>query len=259
MLSVDRQKEILDQLFRVGSVKVSQLSQKYGVREETIRRDLKALAGKWYITLVYGGACINNSGTTPNIHNGVKELALTAKRNTNYEAKQVIAKKAASLVEPGDTIGLNSGSTPEYILDYIGDKTPLSIVTLNVYIAAKASLIPNVQVYLPGGKVRTRSGMIVGPGSAEFIRSFTIDKCFFGTSAISISGGIMHPVLAEVESNVAMREVSGKCYVVSDSSKIDKRSLFRMLPIHEVDAFIVDDDFPEEYRQYMALQNIEVI
>jgi DeoR family lactose phosphotransferase system repressor len=254
VLSVDRRKEILKALYGKGSVTVGELSRKYGVRDETIRRDLKELARAWDIEIVYGGAHIKD----PNGTQGVKELAISTKRSENYDAKQIIAQKAAALIEDGDMIGLNSGSTVEYIIDYIGDKS-VSIITLNVNTAAKALLLPKSTVYIPGGRIRNNSGMIIGPGSLDFIKSFFIDKCFFGISALCKKRGIMHPVLEEVELNAAMLAVSSKNYVVTDSSKINKTASFSMTPLDAIDCFIVDDVFPPDYREYMSLQGIEVI
>lgn len=253
LLNVERQKEILDLLLKNGAVKVPELSKRYGVQDETIRRDLKKLAESWDIQIIYGGACLNTSIATQ----GVKEHALINKRKENYDAKQVIAKKAARMIESGDTVGLNSGSTVEYILDYIGDKN-VRIFTLNANVAAKALLLPNAEVYLPGGRIRNSSGMVIGPDSIDFIKSFSIDKCFFGISAMSIQRGIMHPVIDEVASNIALLSVSVQNYVVTDSSKINKTAFFNMVGFDSIQNIIVDDDFPQEYREFMALKNIRV-
>lgn len=255
MLSADRQRIILDQLYEKGSVKVSELSQELGVHEETIRRDLKALAQKWDIDIVYGGAVLETQITTP----PVPEINMQLKRNKNYEEKQIVAQKAAALIEPGETIGLNSGSTVEYILDYIGDKKPLNIITLNVHIASKALLLDGVDVYIPGGKLRSKSGSVIGTEAADFIRSFTIDKCFCGVSAVNLSKGICHPNFEEIAGNKAMVAASRQRYIVSDSSKMNQSAPFKMIDLSNVGGFIVDTHFPDEYREYMELHGIAVI
>lgn len=255
MLNVDRQKIILNHLYQKGTVKVSRLSEELGVHEETIRRDLKALASNWDIELVYGGAVLKSAVDIPS----VQEQKMQSKRTYNYEAKQLVARKAAELIRPGETIGLNSGSTVEYILDYLEDKKPLNIVTLNVHIASKALLMDGVEVFIPGGKAWKNSGSIVGPGTAEFIKSFTIDRCFCGVSAVSIAKGISHPNLEEVEGNRAMVEASLKSYVVTDSSKFNQNGLFKMINLDDVDGFIVDAEFPKDYKEYMEHHGIEVI
>lgn len=255
MLNVDRQKYILDILFQNGSVKVSDLSRKLDVHEETIRRDLKALAAKWDIDIVYGGAVLKENITTP----AVMEINMLTKRAANYEAKQIVAKKAAALVNPGETIGITSGSTVEYILDYLSDKAPLNIVTLNIHIAAKALLIEGVDVYIPGGKLRTKSGSVTGMDASEFLNKFSMDKCFCGVSAVNLSKGVCHPNMEEVDGNRAMNDSSRKSYIVSDSSKMNQVAPFKMFDFSEIDGFVVDNDFPEEYREYLELHDIEII
>lgn len=254
MLNVERQKEIVDLLIKSGSVKVNDLSQRFNVGSETIRRDLKSIANKIDIKLIYGGAYLEE-----NNNSSVHESRLSMKRKINFDKKQIIAKKAASLISEGDTIALNSGSTVEYILDYIDDNININIVTLNVNIATKACAKPNVKVHIPGGSIRGQSGMIVGPDSIEFIKSFNIDKCFFGVSAMSIDRGIMHPVLEEVEGNMALLSVSLQKYIVIDSSKLDKISLFSMSNIEDMDCIITDDELPQKYIEYMQRKKIKII
>ena len=255
MLGVDRQRIILYQLYQKGSVKVSDLSNELGVHEETIRRDLKALAAKWDINIVYGGAILQNSIAS----SSVQEINMLTKRSSHFEEKQIVAKKAASLIQPGETIGINSGSTVEYILDYLEDKRPLNIVTLNIHIAAKALLLEGVDVFIPGGKLRTKSGSVTGTEAANYIRSFSLDQCFCGVSAVNLSKGICHPNIDEVEGNRAMIEASRKKYIVTDSSKMNQSAPFKMFDLRDVDGFIVDNDFPLEYREYMDLHGIKII
>ena len=86
MLNIDRQRIILDQLYQKGSVKVSELSKELGVHEETIRRDLKALAAKWDIKTVYGGAVLKNTISSP----AVQEINMLSKRGSHYERNRLL-------------------------------------------------------------------------------------------------------------------------------------------------------------------------
>ena len=253
MLNVDRQKLIMSTLLKEGSVKVVDLSKEYDVGAETIRRDLKTIASKMEIDLIYGGACIKDNKAS-----NIVEQNLNDKRNKEYINKQVIAKKAASLINTGDTIALNSGSTVEYILDYISDKAPISIVTISMNVALKALSIPNVDVYIPGGKLRSKSTTVVGPIVVDFIKSFNIDKCFFGSSAVHLKKGIMHPVIDEVEVNMALLSVSNNKYLVADSTKFNLVSLYTMSDIDVFDYLIVDENFKEEYLEVLNEKNIKV-
>lgn len=252
MLAIERRQDILDLLNQYGSVKVIDLAERYDVGKETIRRDLKALAEESDITVVYGGAHLYSSPAVQ-----IQEETISSKRKLNYEAKDEIARRAVELIQPGDVIALNSGSTVECMLDYLQDKTPLSLVTLNVNIAARASAIPGIQVYLPSGMVRNRSGMIISTDSVEFIEKFTISKCFFGVSAISLKRGITHPRMEEVPANRALMAASEKVYLLADNSKFDKHSLYTLASFEELTA-IFTDQLPPNYEKYLRSCGVEL-
>lgn len=255
MLAIERRQEILELLKKKGSVKVTDLAEHYGVGKETIRRDLKEMSKEWNISVVYGGAHLQNSilGTQ------IQEETIIQKRAANFEQKNYIAQKAAELIEPGDVIALNSGSTIECIINHLADKVPLSIVTVNVNIAAKAASIPGIEVYLPGGKIRNKSGMIISNDAERYIKEFSINKCFFGISALSLGRQITHPSVEEVSNNRALLSVSEKVYLVADHSKFDKQSLYKMASLEEMTAVITDTEPEEAYINYFHHHGIKLI
>lgn len=253
MLAIERRQDILELLNEFGSVKVIDLAQRYDVGKETIRRDLKALAEERDISVVYGGAHLYSSSAVQ-----IQEETFISKREQNYEAKREIARRAAEYISPGDVIALNSGSTVECLLDYLQDKTPLSLVTLNVNIAARAATIPGIQVYLPGGQVRNKSGMVIGADSEDFIEKFTISKCFFGVSAISLKRGITHPSMEEVPANRALMAASEQVYLLADSSKFDKHSLYTLASFEELTA-LFSNDIPSNYEKYLRSLGVELL
>lgn len=255
MLAVERRQEILNLLNKKGSVRVNDLAERYEVGKETIRRDLKVLSEEYGISVVYGGAQLQNKAFGTQI----QENTIVQKRALNYELKNQIGKRAAELIEPGDIIALNSGSTVECVLNHIADKTPLSIFTVNVNIAAKAAAIPNVDVYIPGGKVRTKSGMIIGYGTEDYIKQFTVKKCFFGVSAISLGRQITHPSVEEVPNNRALLSISEQVYLLADHTKFDKQSLYQLARLEEMNALITDEEPGELYRAYFSRMGIDVL
>ena len=255
MLAVERRQEILELINKKGSVRVNDLAEHYGVGKETIRRDLKVLSEEWGISVVYGGAQLagNSRGTQ------IQENNIIQKRALNYDLKNQIGKKAAELIEPGDIIALNSGSTVECILNHIADKTPLSILTVNVNIAAKAAAIPDVEVYLPGGKIRSKSGMIIGHDAENYIKQFNVTKCFFGVSAISLGSQITHPSVEEVPNNRALLSVSERVYLLADHTKFDKQSLYKLARLEEMNAIITDRELEDRYRTYFSKCGIDIL
>ncbi len=255
MLYIDRRKEILETIMKNGSAQVSELAQKYDVGEVTIRRDLKYLKQNYNVKLTYGGAIANDN----QIFKSIMEIELSKKRTQNLEAKRIIAKKAAELIEEGDTIALNAGSTVELILDYIDNFQSINLITLSLNIAIKASTKPFINVYMPGGKLRSLSGSFYGSDAEAFLEKFSVDKLFYGVVAVCLKSGVTHPSIDEVNVNRVLTQISRKKYLVTDSSKFDKISLVKMTDLDIFDAFIVDDDFPEVYRNIAKLHNIEVI
>lgn len=255
MLHIERRKEILNLILNKGSVKVANLSERYGVGEATIRRDLKYLAQEYDIELTYGGAFTKKIMT----YQSTEEMDIFKKRTHNLEEKRMIAEKAAKLIEDGDTIALNAGSTVELILDYLEDIKEVSLITLSLNTALRASSIPGITVYMPGGKLRSFSGAFYGKEANAFLKSFNIDKAFMGVMAVSLSKGITHGSFEEVEINQTIYEISRKCYLMADYTKFDKVSLTKMVDFTVFDGFILDDKTPEIYREYCKNHGIQII
>jgi DeoR/GlpR family transcriptional regulator of sugar metabolism len=255
LTTIMRRKDILNIIYKQGSVKVTLLAQKYDVNEATIRRDLKYLAEQHGIHLAYGGAFIDEDKTCSSI----AEINLVKKRRQNYDEKQLIAQKAAHLINDGETIALNAGSTAEYILDYLDNITHLNVITLCAHIAIKAANNPAFSVYMPGGKMRSSSGVFYGEENMDFLKKFSIDRCFLGVAAVNIKKGVMHPVLEEIPNQRILLDISEKKYLIADYSKFDCASLATMADLEEFDGFIVDDKFPNVYREFAKLNNIEII
>lgn len=255
MLTVERRKEILELLNKKGLVNILELAEQYDVGKETIRRDLKALAKDWNISIVYGGASLKS---TLNV-TSIQEQTIIQKREANLDLKHKIAQAAVDLIQVGDIIAMNSGSTVECMLAYMDSKVPLSIITTSISIASKASMIPGIEVYIPSGKVRNKSGMIISPNSEAYINNFRVQKCFFGVSAVSLSSHITHPAVEEIANNRALISISEKVYMVADSSKFNKQSLYQLAKLEEMHGIITDKLLDEAYEIYFKDFGIEII
>jgi DeoR/GlpR family transcriptional regulator of sugar metabolism len=170
----------------------------------------------------------------------------------------IVAKKAAALIQDGDTIALNAGSTVELILDYIQGIKDVKIVTLGLNIAAKAAKLPGVDVYMPGGKLRKTTGAFYGMDTEAFLSQFNIDKCFFGALAVSEARGVTHPSIEEIETNQIILGISQHAFLVVDSSKFDKVSLMHMADLDQFDGVVADDEMPDKYRKVMEKNGIQI-
>jgi len=252
VLVAERRRQILDLLNKNGTITVAELAKKFGVGEATIRRDLHHLEKNYHVVVTYGGAHLPHYGM-------LQEFPLTQKMLINTEQKRLIARKAASLIQDGDSIALNAGSTVELILEYLPKFSMLTVVTLSLNLAIRAAMIPYINLVMPGGVLRRTSYEFCGSHAEHFLATLNVDKAFIGASAASIEKGITHPVLEEVPLNRLVMDIAREKYLVVDSSKFGLVAFGQFARLEEFTGFIVDDDFPEEMRTYAEAHDIKII
>ena len=180
-------------------------------------------------------------------------------RNTNIEKKQIVAQKAAKEIKDGDTIILNNGVTAELILDYLPEMKSLNLITQSLIIAQKAVEKQFIDVYLPGGKYRKKSGMFYGDFAIDAIKKFRASKIFLGILGVSIHDGVTHPAIEEVPVMQALLEISHKKYLIADTTKYGKAFLGKIAGLSEFDTLIVDEELPEIYYKYAEEHGIRII
>lgn len=253
---VERRQKILELLREQRTLKSADLADRFGVNQATVRRDLQALAHEFGVRLVHGGATILAAGTNPVLD----EVDLETKQVTNLEAKTQIARKAAALIEDGDTIALNAGSTVELVLDYLRPEVrSLTVLTLGLNIAWRAARLRNVSLFVAGGYYRPSTQALVGPTAIHALEQLHVDKAFLGAVAVDIEAGWTHPSHIEVETNQLLVRNARRRYLLADSSKFGRVAFARICPLTDFDAFVVDDQFPEAIREWAATQDITVI
>ncbi|MFV0452096.1 MAG: DeoR/GlpR family DNA-binding transcription regulator [Propioniciclava sp.] len=251
----DRQQVILTKVQERGSVASSDLAEELAVNQATIRRDLKRLADEGLVDLVHGGAR-RRRGTGPLVH----EIDLQTKKVTNLQAKEIIAAKAAALVEPGSTIALNSGSTVEMLARRIpADIEGCTFVTLSLNVAATLTSLTRSTLMLAGGVYRARSESFVGDAAATMLEGLRADLVFLGASAVDLTQGWTHPALEEVRPNQMMLAMAPRRYLVCDSSKFGTTGLARIAALSEFTGIVSDDDLSPEVRDWAQHRGLEVI
>lgn len=253
---VERRQKILELLREQRTLKSADLADRFGVNQATVRRDLQALAEEFGVRLVHGGATILAAGANPVLD----EVDLETKQVTNLEAKTQIAQKAAALIEDGDTIALNAGSTVELILDYLRpDVRSLTVLTLGLNIAWRAAKLRDVSLFVAGGYYRPSSQALIGPTAIHALAGLHVDKAFLGAVAVDIDAGWTHPSHTEVETNQLLVRNARRRYLVADSTKFGRVAFAGICPLTEFDAFVVDDSLPAEIRDWAASQAIAII
>lgn len=239
MLAADRHAAILARLGMQRTVRVSELAESLGVSEMTIRRDIEGLDAAGALRKVHGGAASYTALSA-------LEPGFGANADQRTEAKESIAKAAATLIQPGMTIALTGGTTTYRLVDHLSG--PLTVLTNSLPAAEKLhrTAPPGVTVLLTGGE-RSPSEALVGPIATSTVRSFNVDLCFMGTHGVDAQGGITTPNLAEADTNRAFAEQCSRLVVLADSTKFGTVSLARIAGIDQVSC-IVTDRQPDDPR-----------
>jgi DeoR/GlpR family transcriptional regulator of sugar metabolism len=256
MLARHRQSLILQAVRSDGSARVSDLTQRLGVSDMTIRRDLEVLAKDGLIEKVHGGAVLPGSPAS-------QEPGFEAKLVLERPEKTAIARAAANLVKPGTAIAVAGGTTTFALAQYLLDVPGLTIVTnslrvTNLFSGTRGLDGSTDPVVLTGG-VRTPSDALVGPVADLTIRSLHFDLLFLGCFGIDADAGLTTPNLAEAETNRTFIRVARKVVVLADHTKWGLMSLSSFARLSDVDVLMTDEGLPDEARATVSEQVGEIV
>lgn len=243
-----RQRIILQELDQSGVVSVKNLKELLHVTDMTIRRDLIDLEKQGLLTRVHGGA-------HKKVRDGLNEVSHSEKTMLNIEEKKTIAQKCAGLIVNGDTVFIGSGTTTDFIGDYLDGKD-ISIVTNSLPIFEKLKDNPNFDLILIGGRYRVKTQTFVGQFANNLLREIKVSKAFIGVNGID---GYNVTTANEEEGNgnaIILNNAIEK-YIVSDNSKFDSYSFYTFYRLDNIDAVITDENLSPKVREkYNSYTNL---
>lgn len=250
-IRVERQERIHSLLRERGVVKVADLSEMLGVSDITIRRDLEVLEQKGVLERTHGGAIYS--------HRMRVEPLYTQKDCSHREEKRLIGRAAAQLVEEGDTLLINSGSTTLQVIRHLAGKRDVRIITTNMGAALEVQQ-GDLEILFTGGSYRPQSNSLVGPLALLSLRQVYGSKAFIGVDGISVKYGLTTPIIHEAEvARLMIERTHGPVIVVADHSKLGVVADFVTAPLEKVDILVVDEGFGEEYRAELEACGVEII
>lgn len=250
--TVSRRKDIMNRIQETGEVLVTALSKEFGVSEVTIRNDLEYLETKNLLIRARGGAIY------PENLVGIDQR-ITEKIKINAHQKMIIGKRAASLINEGDTIIIDSGSTTAEIVKNLGGMRQLNVITNALNIANSLMAFPNINVIIPGGYLRQNSLCLIGPLAEKNLRSFFVDKVFLSTDGFDTRRGIFTPNIDEAHLNTIMIEISKQVILVTDSSKFKRKSLAFICSVDKIKTVLTDSGIPDDDKKRLEDAGVEVI
>jgi DeoR family transcriptional regulator, fructose operon transcriptional repressor len=253
MLAETRRRQIMDllRLRDTGAVSIIELSQELKVSEMTIRRDLDFLEQKDLLHRVHGGAvalAFEEPGTP--FHERASEADLQ---------KKAIAQVAAALVEEGETIILDAGTTTRELARNLVSRNKLTIITNNIPIAQEMAQCPKINTILLGGILKHIEVCTVGSMVKQALSYLTADKFFLSAAGISLKRGLTDPDMAEVEIKQAMMHAADEVILVADSTKVDLTALVQIAPVSGIHTWVTDDNVSPEMIAAVEAEGVAVI
>lgn len=248
MSSVDsdsRQRQIVEFARTRGRVEVLALAEELNVASETIRRDLKALAGRRMLKRVHGGAIP--------LETAAFESTVEYRSQIDLAQKHRIAAGAADLLHGAETVYLDEGFTPRLIAEQLADRE-LTVVTSSLLAAEALAHSETVTVLLLGGRMRGRTLATVDSWAVERLRSLVIDVAYLGTNGITPEHGLTtpDPAVAAVKQtavSVAMRRI-----LVAAHSKFGETSFCRFADVGDFETIVTGTELPAgDAHRYEAL------
>jgi DeoR family transcriptional regulator, aga operon transcriptional repressor len=247
----ERMQEVLRMLETRDSVHVAELSKAFAVSEVTVRSDLSALARQGLVARVRGGV-------RP-LQRGQSELGFDFRLRLEVERKRAIAMAAATIVEEGEAIALDSSTTAYYLALELRTKKELVVVTNGLLIAAALADAPGISVLVTGGMLRLHAMSLVGDLGADALRGTRISKGFLGARGLAIDDGLMDLNPDEVRIKREMADVCERVIGIVDGTKWHRTALLPFVATDQVDAIVTDTGAPQEEVEAWRARDVKIV
>jgi DeoR family transcriptional regulator, fructose operon transcriptional repressor len=249
MLPTQRRRAILTELRQADVVSAEDLAQRFGVSAETIRRDLRGLRDAGLLQRVYGGALSVRS----------TEGTFAARSALHGDRKVAIARLAATLVEPQDTIVIDVGTTALEVARALPGSFHGRVLTNSVPAAMVLAAQGEIDLLLCGGQVRTGDAACYGAQAEAFFAEFYADKAFLGSGGVHPEAGLTDYHPPEVVTRRTIIAHSAASYVLADSTKLGAVAVHRVCPLSRVTAVLTDYQASPEVAEALAEAGVTVL
>ncbi|MEO3415075.1 DeoR/GlpR family DNA-binding transcription regulator [Roseovarius sp. CAU 1744] len=226
-----RHPEIIELARSEGKVTVEDLSERFGVSVQTIRRDLTDLASAGLLARVHGGA------TLPS---GIRNIVYEERRQLNSAAKAAMARGCARLIPDNACVFLDIGTSTEALARELAMRENLIVVTNNINVAQILGANQNCQITLTGGSLRPADGGLTGALAAETLAHFKFDFAVIGCSGVDTEGDLLDYDLQEVLVSQAALRRARHSILLADHSKFDRAAPVRIASITQIDTIVTD-------------------
>lgn len=253
MKKQERLNFILSELGKAAGVSLHNLAVKFDVSDMTIRRDLEELRAKGYITIIQGVAILNKNQDGSEI---IKEYSLSSERLVMSNEKLAIAKLASTLVEPDDTILIDTGTTTECLFSFLPKSSLLTIVCYNLNTLIAGHNGERNKIIFPGGFYHPNTQMFESTEGGNLISRLCINKCFLSAAGISANGAVSCIEQYELLYKQMAIKSSMTKILLADSTKFGKIRPCMFTNLSNIDIVVTDSNLSQEWIHF--LENVGV-
>ena len=248
MKKKERQQKIVDEVSINRKVSSNYLSEKLGVSEDTIRRDIIELDNRGMLTRVHGGAI----STIQKLYHYNEDSI------SNRENKVRIAQKAISLIKNGMVIIMSGGTTNLMLAKLLPKDIKATIYTYSLPIAMQLTEHPLIETIFIGGKIHRSSMVTTGIDVIQYLSNIRANICFMGVSALNLDQGITDEGYEVSLVKKAMINASEQIIYLATSNKLDQRLNFDVCSLTEIDTVVtdLDPDHPKLKHYLTAVINL---
>ena len=245
----ERRSRLLELVRVRGFASLPDLVSELQVSESTVRRDLDYLEEAGTAQRTHGG--VYYTGPSPKLQH------FDQRQKAHWGKKRLIGETAGKLIEDGDTVLLDGGSTT-YELARVLTGRPLQVVTNSLPVANLFTASDTAELVLIGGYVHARSGVSLGPYANHMLADLKVRRAVLSVAGIT-DDGYYNSNLLLVETERAMMQAADEVMIVADSTKFGRTSLVHLCGLGEVDVVVVDDDVPGEWREKLLAAGVRLV
>jgi DeoR/GlpR family transcriptional regulator of sugar metabolism len=243
MLTAQRRQTILDRLKTQGQVSVIELSQEWGVSEDTVRRDLRDLAEEGLVQRVHGGALPASAA--------VADYAV--RETLSSDVKRALGRAAAALIRPGQLVAVDGGTSTLELVRALSPELTCTVLTHSPVIASELRLKPRIEVILLGGRLFRHSMVAVGSETAEAIARFRADQFFLGATGLRPDTGATTGDWEEAAVKRAFCRASAETVLMVSPEKWGTASPYQIVPASDLSTLVVANADEAALSPYRAM------
>src|SRR3984893_4193329 len=252
LLVAERRHRIVELLREHGKVTVEALAARFVTSAVTIRTDLATLEAGGALERTHGGALLRQDDD---------DQPINVKRTLHHAEKVRIAKAAVALIQDGETVILDSGTTTAEIAKQIRklEVHSINVITNALNIAALLADVPAVRLIMPGGILRPESNSLSGHMAEAALADLQADRLFLGADGLDPERGVMTPHLPEALLNARMIAISRQVIAVADSSKLMRRNISLIARVEQLHMLITDSSADSAVVEELRRRGVEVL